>query len=620
MQKSLTKGIMQATKKKIALFTAMLMTVMSVGMFVCVDEVYATSDTFRSFQEDINNCEPGGTVTLSYPCNHNANDDINFIQVYKDITIDLDDNTVDRQLFGHDFAEEGYVFQIAENANVTIKNGKITGGNNISGGGAIRVEDGGKLTLENVVFINNGTGVKGNGQDGGAIYCGYGTELIADKCLFTGNSCMRSGGAASGYSAKMTFTDCTFDNNKAAASGGAISASDGCEVKVDNCYFESNKVKYADDYAYGNGGAISVFGEKIKCTVNNCQFKDNIGSSGGALFAQAADEVSVNNCKFEGNTATEYASGAAICSSVSKLTLSDVSVTGNKCDRGAVVFNNSMSSNVNTNILKGKIEINGNTKVSSEEESGIILGDKQVLDVSELSADSKIAVSEVMFSEKKGAIVFSGDLPKDFNKDSVYSVNSKYIVKVEDNKLVWAEPSGGKSYFDDVKDTDYFAKAANWAAEKGIAKGTADRIFSPALPTTRAEVVTFLWRADGSPEPKGDASKFKDVEKGSFYEKAVAWAIEKKVTKGTSETTFSPSKKCSRAEIITLVARFAGVNDTDTKTTFEDVKSTDYFAAAVKWAKEKGITTGTSETKFSPKNNCSRAEAVTFLYRLLNEQ
>ena len=173
--------------------------------------------------------------------------------------------------------------------------------------------------------------------------------------------------------------------------------------------------------------------------------------------------------------------------------------------------------------------------------------------------------------------------------------------------------------FTDVPKDEYFYNAVEWAVKNGITKGTSATLFSPYVPITRAEVVTFLWRTAGCPKPMGNASKFVDVEVGSYYEEAVAWAIEQVVTKGTSETTFSPDMICTRAHIVTFIARFAGIEDADTESVFSDVNSTDYFAAAVKWAKDNGITVGTSPTTFSPDEDCTRAQVVTFLYRWKNK-
>ncbi len=185
---------------------------------------------------------------------------------------------------------------------------------------------------------------------------------------------------------------------------------------------------------------------------------------------------------------------------------------------------------------------------------------------------------------------------------------SNYVVAYDENAAL---------AFTDVPVDQYFYNAVKWAAANGITEGTSAMTFSPYVPVTRAQVVTFLWRTAGCPEPKGDASKFTDVEIGSYYEKAVAWAIEQVITKGTSETTFSPDAVCTRGQIVTFLARFAGVADDATGYThgFTDVKATDYFNNAVAWAKDNKVTEGTSATMSSPNDDCTRAQVVTFLYR-----
>ena len=185
---------------------------------------------------------------------------------------------------------------------------------------------------------------------------------------------------------------------------------------------------------------------------------------------------------------------------------------------------------------------------------------------------------------------------------------SNYVVAYDENAAL---------AFTDVPVDQYFYNAVTWAAANGITEGTSATTFSPYAPVTRAQVVTFLWRTAGCPEPKGDASKFTDVEIGSYYEKAVAWAIEQVITKGTSATTFTPDAVCTRGQIVTFLARFAGVADDATGYThgFTDVKATDYFNNAVAWAKDNKVTEGTSATTFSPNDDCTRAQVVTFLYR-----
>ena len=170
------------------------------------------------------------------------------------------------------------------------------------------------------------------------------------------------------------------------------------------------------------------------------------------------------------------------------------------------------------------------------------------------------------------------------------------------------------SPFDDVSADAYYNQAVQWAQEKGITDGISSNLFGPKQPCTRSQIVTFLWRAAGSPEPKGTAAGMTDVAPGSYYEKAVAWAVENGITTGTAEGTFSPDATCTRAQAVTFLARAQNAKATG-KTAFSDVPADSYFADAVAWAQANGVTTGTSETTFSPDSDCTRAQIVTFLYR-----
>ena len=170
------------------------------------------------------------------------------------------------------------------------------------------------------------------------------------------------------------------------------------------------------------------------------------------------------------------------------------------------------------------------------------------------------------------------------------------------------------SPFGDVSADAYYNQAVQWAQEKGITDGISSNLFGPKQPCTRSQIVTFLWRAAGSPEPKSTAAGMTDVAPGSYYAKAVAWAVENGITTGTAEGTFSPDATCTRAQAVTFLARAQNAKATG-KTAFSDVPADSYFADAVAWAQANGVTTGTSETTFSPDNDCTRAQIVTFLYR-----
>ena len=175
--------------------------------------------------------------------------------------------------------------------------------------------------------------------------------------------------------------------------------------------------------------------------------------------------------------------------------------------------------------------------------------------------------------------------------------------------------------FDDVKDdTAYFFDPVYWAYrhDPQITTGTSEKLFSPDAGCTRAQAVTFLWRAAGEPNPKSAENPFEDVKEGAYYYKAVLWAVENGITSGTTPTTFRPDQTGTRAQIVTFLWRAAGEPAAEkSENPFEDVKDGDYFAKAVLWAVENGVTTGTSATTFRPNATCTRGQIVSFLYRAM---
>ena len=168
--------------------------------------------------------------------------------------------------------------------------------------------------------------------------------------------------------------------------------------------------------------------------------------------------------------------------------------------------------------------------------------------------------------------------------------------------------------FTDVPDTAYYAEAVNWAVAKKITEGVGNKLFGSNDPCTRAQIVTFLWRAAGSPEPKA-MSTFVDVSADSYYAKAVAWAVENGITGGTGDGKFSPDATCTRAQAVTFLYRASGAPAVSGNAAFSDVATNAYYAAAVKWAEKNGITGGIGGGLFGSDNNCTRAQIVTFLYR-----
>ena len=181
-------------------------------------------------------------------------------------------------------------------------------------------------------------------------------------------------------------------------------------------------------------------------------------------------------------------------------------------------------------------------------------------------------------------------------------------------KATFMEDNSMLNFFYDVPNGAYFYEAVKWAVKNGITTGVGNDLFAPEQPCTRAQIVTFLWRAAGSPEPKGTAAGMTDVVSGSYYEKAVAWAIENGITTGTTATTFSPDATCTRGQSVTFLYR-ALKGTASGSANFTDVKSDAFYADAINWAVANNVTNGTSNTTFSPNADCTRAEIVTFLYR-----
>lgn len=176
------------------------------------------------------------------------------------------------------------------------------------------------------------------------------------------------------------------------------------------------------------------------------------------------------------------------------------------------------------------------------------------------------------------------------------------------------DPSTG---FTDVKNDAYYADAVKWAVDRGITNGQTTTLFGAEASCTRAQIVTFLWRAAGSPVLQTTKNPFTDLSEDAYYYQAVLWAVEQGITVGTTETTFDPDQTCTRGEAVTFLHRNAGEPVAAGNHGFQDVNGSDYYDNAVQWAREKNITSGTTETTFSPNARCTRGQIVTFLYRNL---
>ena len=220
-----------------------------------------------------------------------------------------------------------------------------------------------------------------------------------------------------------------------------------------------------------------------------------------------------------------------------------------------------------------------------------------------ITPDKGYAVANVKIDGKSiGAV-------KSYTFENVCRTHTIEVIFMKAN----GNPQAG--VFVDVATGSYYEDAVDWAVENGITQGTDDTHFAPDGICTRAQAVAFLWRAAGSPKPETRTMPFTDIPVGSYYYDAVLWAVENDITKGTSDTTFSPNMTCTRAQIVAFLWRSEKSPAAGTANPFADVKSTAYYADAVLWAVKENITKGTTNTTFSPNADCTRAQIVTFLWR-----
>ena len=232
--------------------------------------------------------------------------------------------------------------------------------------------------------------------------------------------------------------------------------------------------------------------------------------------------------------------------------------------------------------------------------------------IDKITKDSGTTIDLAAYKPTRAGYTFAGWFS---DKALTKAVTS---VKLTANTTVyakWTQSGTAQNPFVDVKEGAYYYDAVLWAVEQKITSGTSATTFSPDASCTRAQMVTFLWRAAGSPKVENGKNPFADVKADAYYYDAVLWAVEKGVTSGTSATTFSPDATVTRGQTVTFLYRNAGSPEVSGTMPFTDVEADAYYAKAVQWAVQQKITTGTSETTFSPMSDCTRGQIVTFLYR-----
>ena len=344
----------------------------------------------------------------------------------------------------------------------------------------------------------------------------------------------------------------------------------------------------ADPATMSGSGTVklTVTGVPDKGTVNvTCNNGITVNNDGGTFTATLPNQTKTYTftASYTGAENGNYSNKDAMCTVV---------VTHHS--------SGSSSSNPTYSVTTPSKSENGGVAVSSKNARK---GDAVTVTV---TPDAGYQLDKLTVTDKNGNVLKLTD--KGDGKYSFTMPDGKVEIKAVFAKEVKTSPFG------DVSADAYYYKAVQWAQEKGITDGISSDLFGPKQPCTRSQIVTFLWRAAGSPEPKGTAAGMTDVVPGSYYAKAVAWAVENGITTGTAEGTFSPDATCTRAQAVTFLARAQNAKATG-KTAFSDVPADSYFADAVAWAQANGVTTGTSETTFSPDSDCTRAQIVTFLYR-----
>ena len=378
--------------------------------------------------------------------------------------------------------------------------------------------------------------------------------------------------------------------------GSTITVSGGPVVKTEN------------DGAIQDGAAISI--------VNRKGYKglDKIEVTGGTFTAKSGN-AAIKAYDWQNNTAADFTASDKV--SVSGGTFSSA-VKPEYCAPGFVPKANSDGTYGVTRHSSGSSSYDPTYSVStpSKTENGSVTvspksaskGDTVTITV---KPNSGYVLETLTVTDKNGNELTLKD--KGNGKYTFTMPAGKVEVKatfMEDNSML--------NFFYDVPNNAYFYEAVKWAVKNGITTGVGDNLFAPEQPCTRAQIVTFLWRAAGSPEPKGAASGMTDVVSGSYYEKAVAWAIENGITTGTTTSTFSPDATCTRAQAVTFLARALKAKAASAAE-FSDVPTGSYFADAVAWAAANGVTEGIGGGLFGSDNDCTRGQIVTFLYRAYNK-
>ena len=616
---------------------------------------------YDSLAKAVTAARDGDTVTLLASCNNSVS-----IEVQTNIIIDLNGKTVTNS------ADKMFTTR----GEVTIRNGEIKGAVASSIVNAYN-----KLTLTNVT-ITGATGSDGknlvNVCSGAEVTIDKNTVLTATGgegvAVFVGQN-----GAGAGTKFTLNIYGKVTQNAKSFAIAGngsytgytCINIYEGAEVKSSSCVIYQPQAGEINVYgglvegycAIGvKSGSLNISGGTIRGTANDNVLGDEHSTNGGMNYDGSAIVVDSRSKGYAGDVKIHVTGGAVesyystaireIGDDPSATQLTELTVSS-----GSVFGASKEPENVESDILvhdvtAENVSVSGGTfshKVQEDYCAAGYIAVKNADGTYTVMQDAPTTYAVAVADTEHGAVtvrpryaergrtvtvtvtpddgyVLETLTVTDKNGNAVELTDKgsgKYTFKMPGRrveiKATFMEDNSVLNFFVDVPNDAYYYEAVKWAVENGITQGRTETTFCPEDTCTRAEIVTFLWRAFGSPEVTS-AVGYTDVDTDAYYAAAVAWAVENGITVGTSETTFSPDDTCTRAQAVTFLCRAAGLPEAASALRFTDVAESDYFAGPVKWAVENGVTVGTSDTTFSPEDTCTRAQIVTFLFRLYAEK
>ena len=547
----------------------------------------------------------------------------------------------------------------------TIKNLNVSGSGNI---GLFGYTEG--ATIRNLTVAGSVTGTNESGTVGGIV--GYASRGTIENC---GNLCIVNGNIAGGIVGHANDTTISACYNAGEISGGSNAAGGlvGWFTGSDGVFYDCYNVGtvYSD-----NSSAGGIVGLAGVCSVYNCYNAGAVTSDGDGAYGIGYGAWIENSYYLKGTTADshigaieksaeEFADGTVLKALKDGKHKSE-DPWADECQYvDAAGLTLPVFKNQNTHKHQDPLEHVPAKAPTTSADGNIEYWYCEACEkyFSDADAKNEITQAQTVIPKRQssgsnhsyytikatagtgGSISPSGNVSVREGRDQTFTITPDKGYAVSNVKIDGKSIGAVKSYtfenvsrthtievifmkangnpqtgvFVDVATGSYYEDAVDWAVENGITQGTDDAHFSPDGICTRAQAVTFLWRAAGSPAPTSTAMTFTDVPAGSFYYDAVLWAIENGVTKGTSTTTFSPNDTCDRGQIVTFLYRAMKSPEANATNPFQDVAADAYYADAVLWAVEKGVTTGTSATTFSPNDDCTRAQIVTFLYRSLEK-